>query len=83
VQIKFFIAVLAIGLLLAAGNYATGQPQSKSVKWEYTIYKHSPHLTESGTEFKEIQQMGNEGWELASSYTARGEIVVSIFKRQK
>lgn len=79
-----FTAVVVVGLVLgvfAIGNYATGQATRKVQKWEYTIFKHSPHLKEAGTDFKEIQTMGKEGWELAASYTIRGEVVVSIFKR--
>ena len=83
---KSFAALLVLGLILgslAVGNYASGQSGSKGPKWEYTIVKHSPYLTEEGSDFKRFQEMGNEGWELASSYPVRGEIVVSIFKRMK
>lgn len=79
-------AILVIGLVLGIfvlGNYATGQTANKIQQWEYTLLKHSPHLTETGTDFKEIQALGKEGWQLASSYTLRGEVVVSIFKRPR
>lgn len=80
------IIVLVLSLVLgtfAVGNYATGQSTSKKQQWEYVIFKHSPHLKETGTDFKEMQTMGKEGWQLASSYTVRGEVVVSIFKRPR
>ena len=80
------MAILVIGLFLGIfvlENYATGQTASKMQQWEYTLLKHSPHLTETGTDFKEIQALGKEGWQLASSYTLRGEVVVSIFKRPR
>jgi hypothetical protein len=67
----------------AIANYATGQSTKKVQQWEYVILKHSPHLKETRTDFKEVQAMGKEGWQLASSYTIRGEVVVSIFKRPR
>lgn len=85
-QIKRFAAILVLGLVWGAftmGSYATGQTTNKTPKWEYTILKHSPHLKETGTDFKEMQALGKDGWQLASSYTIRGEVVVSIFQRQK
>lgn len=85
VRFNRFVAVLVVGLVLGAfavGNYAAGAPQAKQ-KWEYTLCKHSPYLTEGGSDFKEIQRLGDEGWELASSYSVRGEMVISIFKRLK
>ncbi|MDA0744968.1 MAG: hypothetical protein O2954_00485 [bacterium] len=85
-RFRLLTAVLVGGLLLgsfAIGNYAVGQSSTKTVKWKYTIIKHSPYLTESGSDFKNIQALGDEGWELASSYPVKGEIVISIFKRQK
>lgn len=85
-QKKIFTAVLVMGLVLGAfamGNYATGQSTNKKQRWEYTLLKHSPHLKEAGTDFKEIQALGKEGWQLASSYTVRGEVVISIFQRPR
>ena len=85
-QQKSLTAVLVIGLVLGAfamGNYATGQSPAKKQRWEYTLLKHSPHLKESGTDFKEIEALGKDGWQLASSYTVRGEVVISIFQRPK
>lgn len=81
-----FTATLVVGLVLGAfalGSYATGQTPKKVQKWEYAILKHSPHLKESGTDFKEIEALGKEGWQLASSYTLRGEVVISIFQRPR
>ncbi len=77
-----FVIGLFLGIFIL-GNYATAQTASKVQQWEYTLLKHSPHLTETGTDFKEIQAIGKEGWQLASSYTLRGEVVISIFKRPK
>jgi len=79
-------AIFVIGLFLGIfilGNFATGQTATKVQQWEYMLLKHSPHLTETGTDFKEIQALGKEGWQLTSSYTLRGEVVVSIFKRPR
>ena len=83
---KLLIAMLAAGLVLgsfAVGNYAAGQSQSKRSGWQYTIVRHGPYLREGGSDLKKFQEMGTEGWELASSYPIKGEIVVSIFKRKK
>ena len=82
---KFLITILVAGLLLgsfAAGNYASGQSKSKGYWWEYTLLKHSPYLREAGSDFKEFQEMGKDGWELSSSYPVKGEIVNSVFKRK-
>jgi len=86
VRSRFLTALLAAGLVLgsfAAGNYASGQSGTKGPKWEYTVLRHSPHLKEGGTDFGKIQKMGKNGWALASSYPVKGEIVISVFKRQK
>jgi hypothetical protein len=86
VRSKRLIALLVAGLVLgsfAAGNYATGQTKSKIEKWEYTTLRHSPILKEKGSDMRKIQGMGTEGWELASSYRVKGELIVSIFKRRK
>ncbi len=83
-RFKSLTAILVAGLILgsfAAGNYA--QTKSKGPKWEYTTLRHSPILKERGSDFKKFRSMGSEGWELASSYRVKGEIVVSIFKRKK
>lgn len=83
-RLKLFTALLVAGLVLvsfAVGNYA--KSESAKVKWEYTIVKHSPYLKETGSDFKKFTTMGAEGWELASSYPIKGEIIVSIFKRRQ
>ena len=83
---KFLITILVTGLLLssfAAGNYASGQSKSKGPRWEYTLRKHSPYLREAGSDFKEFQEMGKDGWELSSSLPVKGEIVISVSKRRK
>lgn len=81
-----FTAILILGLVLGAfavGNYASGQSSTKKQRWEYTIFKHSPLLKEGGTDFTKMQALGKDGWELGSSYSMRGEVVISIFKRQR
>ena len=81
---KSFGIFLAIFLIsIVAGNYASGQSNSKVVKWEYSILKHDPYLREAGSDFKNIVKLGSEGWELAASYPAKGEVIYSIFKRPK
>ena len=77
---------MILGLVLGAfavGNYASGQSSTKVQRWEYTILKHSPLISEGSTDFGKIQKLGKEGWELSSSYSMRGEIIVSIFKRKR
>ena len=53
------VACLIFGAF-AIGNYAAGAPQAKTQQWEYTICKHSPYLTEGGTDFKEIGMVQND-----------------------
>ena len=85
-RLKRFSAILVFCLLVvsfAVGNYATGQTATKRAKWDYSIVRHSPHMTESGSDFKKLRRMGSKGWELAASYPAKGEVIYSIFKRKR
>ncbi|MDP6777685.1 MAG: hypothetical protein QGI83_13070 [Candidatus Latescibacteria bacterium] len=79
--ILLFVALLIGGF--AAGNYASGTSGSKAKGWDYTIIQHAPYLTERGSDLQKIREMGRSGWELASSYRVKGEVVISIFKRPK
>jgi hypothetical protein len=86
VRPKFLTLLLVAGLLFgsfAAGNYASGQTKKKKSKWQYTSLRHGPYLKDTGSDMKKIKALGAEGWELASSYGVKGEIVTSIFKREK
>ncbi len=78
---------IVIGMVLVLGivfqSDLLGQPKEKLDKWEYTVLKHSPHLREGGSDLKRLQSLGREGWEVASSYGVRGEIIVSILKRRR
>ena len=81
---KILVASLFAALLLggfAAGNYTAGAHGSKATGWDYTIMQHAPYLTERGSDLQKIREMGKSGWELASSYRVKGEVVISIFKR--
>ena len=83
---RIFTLLAVIGLLLgsfAAGNYASGQTTKKKSKWEFTSIRHSPYLKNTGSDIKKMKSMGAEGWELASSYPVKGEIIISVFKRKK
>lgn len=80
------MAIIA-GLIGIAGVALTSDLQSqgkeKLDRWEYSVLRHSPHLREGGSDLKRLQALGKEGWEVASSYQVRGEIVVSILKRRR
>lgn len=73
--------VLVLGPVLNSG--LQGQPEEKLARWEYTMLRHSPHLREGGSDLKRLHSLGKEGWEVASSYPVKGEIVVSILKRRR
>ena len=77
------LIVLLFGMSLAIGNYAAGESGPGKIKWDYAIVRHSPHMTESGSDFKKFKRMGSDGWQLASSYRAKGEVIYSIFKRRR
>ena len=84
------IAILSVAAAIIIGSfaaviYAAGQvtAESKRPKWEYTIITHGPYLKKDGSDFQKLQNKGNEGWELASSYRIKGEIIMSIFKRKR
>ena len=82
---RLVTALLVVGFLLGslvAANYAA-ETKPKRPRWEYLVLRHSPGLKQSGSDMKKIQEMGSEGWELASSYPSRGEIIYTIFKRTK
>ena len=80
------IAAIVI-LILAVGMFSNatlkGQEKDRLDRWEYTVLRHSPHLREGGSDLKRLNALGKEGWEVASSYPVRGEIVVSILKRRR
>ncbi len=73
--------ILLTGLALQSDLF--GQPKDRLDRWEYTVLRHSPHLREGGSDMKSLRNLGKEGWEVASSYPTRGEIVVSILKRRR
>ena len=81
---KWMTAFVDCLLLLgsfAMGNYAAGRSKKKGkVRWDYTIVRHAPHMREGESDFKKIRNLGSEGWELASSYPVKGEIVIPIMK---
>ena len=67
----------------AVTNYAAGESKSKTPRWEYRILAHSPNLKKGGSDLQKLQDKGKEGWELASSYRIKGEIIVSILKKRE
>lgn len=77
--------VVAVCLIagLVIGSDLFGQAPKKLDKWEYTVLRHSPHLREGGSDLKRLQSLGRDGWEVASSYPVKGEIIVSILKRRR
>jgi hypothetical protein len=81
---KILLAASAIALSgMILGSDLQGQGKERLQRWEYTVLRHSPHLREGGSDLKRLQSLGKEGWEVASSYPAKGEIVVSILKRKR
>ena len=82
-MLTILIVVVLLFGSFAAGNYASGQSKKKKSKWQYTSLRHSPYLKDTGSDMKKMKELGAEGWELASSYGVRGEIVTSIFKRKR
>jgi len=85
VRRRIVIGVIAGGLLMSAIIAATPSTSKRPERprWEYTVIRHSPLLKSGGTDLKNIQEIGKEGWELAASYPTRGEVIYSIFKRPK
>lgn len=72
-----------VAVLFAASEILGQEPKEKLDRWEYTVMRHSPHIREGGSDLKRLQALGKDGWEVASSYPARGEIVVTILKRRR
>ena len=77
------IACLIAVVGLALTSNLQSQAKDKLDRWEYSVLRHSPHLRDGGSDLKRLQALGKEGWEVASSYPVRGEIVVSILKRRR
>lgn len=77
------LAILLVVVSFAVGNYAASHAETSKVKWDYAIVRHSPHMTEHGSDFRKFRRMGSDGWELASSYPAKGEVIYSLFKRTR
>jgi hypothetical protein len=69
--------------LVATQSRTNGQSAEKLDKWEYRTVNHSQYLREGGSDLIGFNNLGREGWELASSYPIKGEIVVSVFKRRR
>ena len=84
------IAILSVAAAIIIGSfaaviYAAGQTtaESKRAKWKYTVITHGPYLKKGGSDLQKLQNKGKEGWELASSYRIKGEIIVSILKKRE